>query len=270
MNAIKNIFFFGAGIAFLGLAKLKHSLRSYSTPKPFPVDQIDRCIDYDVHIVNHWFESGADIEHKRILELGPGSDFGVGLYLLARGAAAYYAVDRNALAASVPDGFYERFRERYGTAMPDEVKDRLHYHVREDFDISAVLPPDCIDLVLSNAAFEHFDDVPSTVRHLSNVVRSGGTIIAGIDLQTHSRWIRDVDPMNIYRYPAWLYRLFHFPGQPNRVRPGEYRRAFETNGWTGVTTMPASTFEQPVRVHRRFRDDSDLGQLSIVLKATRS
>ena len=58
---------------------------------------------------------------------------------------------------------------------------------------------------------------------------------------THSRWIRDKDPNNVYRYHERIYRLFDFRGIPNRVRPYRYRRAFERNGWSNVTTTPRLT-----------------------------
>ena len=38
--------------------------------------------------------------------------------------------------------------------------------------------------------------------------------VSGLCLKTHSRWIRNRDPNNIYRYPDWLYRLFQFRGSP--------------------------------------------------------
>lgn len=91
------------------------------------------------------------------------------------------------------------------------------------------------DIVVSNAAFEHFDDVERTVSPLQQVVRPGGVALIGVDLQTHSRWIRERDPNNIYRYPESLYRLFSFPGQPNRLRPQAYRTLFERHGWQDVT-----------------------------------
>ena len=64
-------------------------------------------------------------------------------------------------------------------------------------------------------------------------------IVAEVDLMTHSRWIREKDPLNIYRYPQWLYRLFYFRGQPNRVRPSRYREAFQRLGWN-VNITPVS------------------------------
>ena len=157
--SVANWFYFVAGIGFLALAKAKHVLYGYSTPKPFGLSELDRCIDYDVD---------------------------------------------------------------------------------------------------------------STVSQLAKVVRPGGKIVAVIDLQTHSRWIREKDPNNIYRYPRWLYRLFYFPGQPNRVRPAQYRACFERHGWRDVAIAATKTFDARGRsVHRDFRGCQALDACSILLCATR-
>jgi hypothetical protein len=57
--------------------------------------------------------------------------------------------------------------------------------------------------------------------------RCGGHEARRQDRQTHSRWIREKDPNNIYRYARWFYRLFYSSGQLNRVRLAEYARFFE-------------------------------------------
>lgn len=267
----RNGLYFIAGIAFLALAKAKHLLRGYSTPKPFALAQTDRCIDYDVKVASellgHLRAYGGSIENAHVLELEPGSDLGVGHYLLSKGAASYTAFDRHELAAKVPAAFYARLSERLDIPV---YMDRVRYVARQDFDVAAALPPRSIDVVISNAAFEHFDDVERTVRQLSEVVKPGGKIAAVIDLQTHSRWIREKDPNNIYRYPRWFYRLFYSPGQPNRVRPAEYRRCFEQAGWRDVSVRTSTRFDPSGRsVHKDFRDCESLDACSIVLCATR-
>jgi SAM-dependent methyltransferase len=267
----RNGLYFAAGIVFLALAKAKYVLKGYSTPKPFALADTDRCIDYDAKVakelLGHLRSYGGGIEHAHVLELGPGSDLGVGLYLLGQGAASYVGFDRHNLAAGVPREFYARLGKRLG--IPVDLT-RARHVARTDFDIAAELPPHSIDVVLSNAAFEHFDDVACTVRQLSRVVKPGGKIAAVIDLQTHSRWIREKDPNNIYRYPRWLYRLFYSPGQPNRVRPAEYRRYFEQAGWRDVKVRTSARFDSRRRfVHKDFRGCKSLDACSIVLCATR-
>jgi SAM-dependent methyltransferase len=264
---------FAAGLGFLALAKAKHLLRGYTTPKPFGLDQADRCIDYAVGLGSMYAAAlrrrGVDLTGREVLELGPGSDLGVGLHLLRQGAARYLGFDRHDLASQAPAAFYERMAAR-GLADLAALRDgRVALTVDEHFDLAAL--GQRFDVVVSNAAFEHFDDVGRTVAQLGQVVRPGGVALISVDLQTHSRWIRERDPNNIYRYPPWLYRLFAFPGQPNRVRPGAYRAFFEQQGWQGVELVPDALLA-PVRAARpaaAFRGDGQAGWLSFTLFARR-
>jgi hypothetical protein len=257
---LRDAFFFLAGIAFLAMAKLKHVLQGYSTPKPFDMTQTERCIAYDLQVVEQWLlrlrhftRSDSFLTGKTVLELGPGSDLGAGLVLLALGAQKYNACDVNDLVRRAPDQFYEAFLEKLRDTVPDMrvrflkeqlasaragLASRLNYIVSEDFDLASRFGENTIEVVFSQAAFEHFDDVDATVAKLSTVCKPGAVIVAEIDLQTHSRWIRDKDPNNIYRYPTPLYRMFGFRGSPNRLRPYQYRNIFERHGWTDITIAP--------------------------------
>lgn len=266
--------FYTAGLGFLALAKAKNVLTGYSTPKPFAIDETDRCIDYAVGLGEKYIRflrlRGIDITGRRILELGPGSDLGVGLHLIRQGAGGYVGFDRNNLAGRVPDSFYARMAGR-GLADPEALRDgRVAYAVDGNFDVGTVTGR--FDIVVSNAAFEHFDDVERTVRQLRHVMRPGGVAVISVDLQTHSRWIRERDPNNIYRYPEALYRLFSFPGQPNRLRPWAYRAFFERHGWQDVALTPHDRVEPALaaRLARPFRDDEQADWLSFTLFARKA
>jgi len=293
----KSALLFCAGLLFLLLAKVKHSMLGYSSPKPFDLADTERCATYDIEVVDGWLTHlgdhlGADanlaIAGKDVLELGPGSDLGIGLYLLSKGVRTYSACDVNDLAVAAPDEFYEVLLNRVSLGLEAGRVDQLradlastregrqsplNYVVREDFDLVEAFGENVIDIVFSQAAFEHFDDFDATVRSLSAVCRSGAVIVAQIDLKTHSRWIRDKDPNNIYRYPEWLYSALAFRGAPNRVRPNRYVNAFERHGWTGVTVTPVSRLGafDDFGVDAAFRDRaSQMDLLSVVLCARRA
>ena len=291
---MRNAFMYAAGLGFLSLAKAKSILMGYTSPKPFAVSDTDRCIAYDLKVVDEWLShlqryAGPqdNLSGKVVLELGPGSDLGIGLYLLAKGAAAYNACDVNDLMRQVPDSFYSRLIERIdglgGAADADSLRSelraaklgspsRLRLEVRRDFDLVSAFGANSIDLVFSQAAFEHFDDIARTVEQLSIVCRPGAIIVAEIDLKTHSRWIRDKDPNNIYRYSDGVYDAFWFRGIPNRVRPHEYRAAFERNGWVDVGVTPIESVDPAAlgafSAARQFKDArNDMSYLSVVLCA---
>ncbi len=268
--SLRDAFFYITGIGFLALAKSKNILKGYSSPKPFDISETARCIEYDIGVVEHWLSYLREYTHiaysldgKNILELGPGSDLGTGIYLLSMGCFQYNACDVNDLMKSTPDSFYERFFEKIesinGQADIDFLKrqvreaktgklSQLNYVVSNDFDIVSAFGENTVDLVFSQAAFEHFDDIDATISQLSAVCKPGAILVVEIDLKTHSRWIRDKDPNNIYRYPSYIYNTFGFRGIPNRVRPFKYKEAFERLGWTDISIIP-----------RKKLDDDDSG-----------
>ncbi len=271
-DALKNWFYFLTGAVFLFLARVKHTIYGYSTPKPYSVEQLDRCIAYDIKVVDEWLERlygylpaagrGGFLTGKRVLELGPGSDLGVGLYLLSMGIEEYNAVDVNDLVESASDEFYERFiaylRDNFDGVDPSFLKrelartrsgdnGRLNYVCRPDFDIVQALGSRKIDIIFSQAAFEHFDDIDKTIQDISRVAAKDAIAVVLIDLQTHSRWIKDKDPNNIYRYPKWFYDLFHFRGIPNRARPYQYKESFQKHGWRDIVIEPASVLSSDMR-----------------------
>jgi hypothetical protein len=292
-----NLFYYYAGILFLMLAKVKNMLRGYSTPRPFPTAQINRAVRYDLEVVESWLyflgqyqNKNVNLENQNILELGPGADLGIGLTLLMKGARKYNALDVNDLARSTPAEFYNElfrvFESGLGclsenTAILKEQlnrtitkkNDRLNYMCRDDFDIS-IFKGEHISLVFSQAAFEHFDDIEQTIASLSQTVNPGAVLVAEIDLQTHSRWIRENDPLNIYRYSDFVYGLFKFRGTPNRLRPQIYENLLKKYGWDNVKLYPrtvvSSDYYQRINLDSQFKEEKNsMGWLSVVICATK-
>ena len=184
---------------------------------------------------------------------------GVELILLSLGAKKYNSLDINNLVNTVPD---ELYKELFNTikSQPDIERtieelshqleltkknnnDSLNYICDPQFNISR-FKNDGIDLVLSNAAFEHFDDIEKTFAQLSTIVRPGGTLLAEIDLSTHTRWIRDKDPLNIYRYSTLFYQSNKFSGSPNRLRPYQYAETLDKLGWKNIKIEPYRTLNE--------------------------
>lgn len=297
-SGFQNTKFYLAGLAMFVITRARHALRGYRNPRPFSIDDLARAVAYDFNVVNNWMETlggytgNSSLEGKRILELGPGADLGVGLITLMKGAAGYNAMDINNLVASVPDGFYdalfgrmskdcgvnaERLRElREQLELTRKGKnDRLNYVCRKDFDITQFKDAG-VDIVFSQAAFEHFSDVGGAVKRLSRVVKKGAVIVAEIDLKTHSRWLRDADPLNIYRYGGFVYDVFSFPATPNRLRPRDYAGIFEANGWGDVRIIPLVRLDAGYAdkispsLDARFRDaGNQMDYLSVIFCATK-
>jgi len=289
-----NYFYFWIGILFLLLAKVKNRIIGY-TPKPFSVAEIERCIKYDINIVNdrlkllNEYDPNYTIQNKHILELGPGSDLGIGLYILSKNAKKYTAIDVYDLVSNVSSDFYNAFfaylqekEQADSSILAEELNktrnhknDKLNYVCNPDFNIVECIGDDKVDIIFSNAAFEHFANIQKTINDFSKIVSPGAKLIVNIDLQTHSRWIREKDPNNIYRYPDCLYNLFNFCGSPNRVRPYEYQEILERNGWEHIVVQPRSRLDNITNfknhLDKKFKDMiNQMDYLSISICATKS
>ena len=78
---------------------IKYILQGYSTPRTFANTKYDAATKYDIEVVENWlsylsnYKSAASIEKMNCLELGPGADLGVGLYLLSKGIDKYNSFD---------------------------------------------------------------------------------------------------------------------------------------------------------------------------------
>ncbi|MEM6631492.1 MAG: methyltransferase domain-containing protein [Bacteroidota bacterium] len=296
VDRIQNTYHYFAGSAILWLNKLRHEIQGYKSPRGFDISQTERGIDYDLRVANRYLEylrrykgDTLPLSTLNVLELGPGADLGLGLYLLMKGVNSYHSLDVHNLVSRVPQEFYDRLFLRFESleASPELIhelreqlslteegkNDRLDYLCRKDFDIS-VFKNDEINCVVSNAAFEHFDSPQKTIAQVSEIVESGAIFYALIDLKTHTRWIRDVDPLNIYRYRDWYYNMLKFRGSPNRARFADYRNALAQNGWKNIEVIPIEVLDKTYvdsvqhRLAPKFRNSKyDMSHLSIIVLA---
>jgi hypothetical protein len=249
------------GLGFLGLAWGKNRLNGNTTPNGVAKSDPDGQIAYLLDIfasLRRFMPSDFDLRGRDVLEVSPGASRGNGVLFLALGARSYHAIDVFDLAGSEDSGFYTRLLDRF----PDgDARDRARalalaespgarefgYAVGRDFDIPRLAEGRMFDLIVSCAAFEHYDNPASAIVAMTQVAKPGCEAVHIIDLQTHSRWIRERDPNNIYRYPEPLYRLFAFPGQPNRQRPADYIPSFTRTGWNDIRFVPSRTVDPALR-----------------------
>lgn len=292
---IKNWQYYFIGVGMLLLNYFRHKFLGYTTPRTFSIKQISRAVEYDFKVSEEWIKYLSEylkqtnfLREKVILELGPGPDLGIGLVLLAAGVKKYIALDVHKLSTSTPLAFYNKLliqiKNKYPNCNIDYLKEQLDkchknenaalsYVVDENFEISKIREK--FDIIFSQAAFEHFTNVKKTFKELNSVVSEGSILVTVIDLKTHTRWIRDEDPLNIYRYSDFFWNLFKFKGSPNRIRVFEYKELLERNGWYDIQIIPTNVLEDEYMskvmptLHKRFRDmePSEMKILSIMLMA---
>lgn len=290
-SALRNLEMIIVGLGFLGLAWSKYTLRGYVTPNTVAKSDVEGQIAYLLDIfasLRRFMPPNFDLRGRDVLELSPGASRGNGALFLAMGARSYHAIDVFDLAAGEDPAFYDLLLDRFAEATEEdrerartitsgsgahEFGHEFGYAIGRDFDIPRLAEGRTFDLIVSCAAFEHYDNVSDAVAGLTQVARPGCQTVHIIDLQTHSRWIREHDPNNIYRYPEAIYRLFRFPGQPNRQRPSDYVQAFETEGWSDVHFVPSRTIDPDLRdvslrgLAARFAGQDDMNVLDGALTA---
>lgn len=288
--------FLGAIIIILNC--IRHRLFGYRNPRPSSFAQIEKSIDYDFKIVERWndylcnyLKESNPFKNKIVLELGVGPDLGTGLLLLAKGAKKYIALDVNNLAGSVPVEFYGKLFEKLNNNNNEYhvayLKDQLEkfkrgevsqiaYIVDKNFRISKIKEP--VDIVISQVAFEHFDDVGETIKEIGAVIKKGGILFSHVDLKTHSRWIQDRDPLNIYRYSSFFWDMFKFRGSPNRIRIPEYNKSLQVDKWSDIVIEPRTILEKEYvekiihTLSKRFcnYDISEMHILSFIMMARKN
>jgi len=286
------------GLIFLVVNKLRHTMFGYNSTRGFSSNLHENAVAHDVKVVTRWHDylkkyDGANkvFKGKKILELGPGADLGVGLLLLAEEAESYSTMDVHNLVKSTPPEIYEHLFAYLKKLEIDEVRinelrnqlaltnnnqnDRLNYLVTKNFDLS-VFKENNFDLVVSNAAFQQFDNPSKSISQFSQLVKPGAKFVALIDLKTHTRFINRKDPLNIYRYKDAVFNTMRFKGAPNRIRSYEYVQALETHNWTNIVVYPRiqlpKEYVQKVNMslQKKFRDPiNQMENLTVVICATK-
>ena len=253
----------------MGIANnVRHRRSGYVTPRPFSAADVDRTIGHATGVVDRLQDHGEiDWSGKRVLEVGPGSDMSTGAVALARGAAAYRAVDLFDNTGQADAGLYDELGRRLGEPVDSE---RLDFTLASFPELPEVDGEH--DVVISNATLEHVEDVPGLFSSLRRLAAPDAAMVHHVDGQTHMRWIKDVDPLNILRYSDQTYeRLLEFPGAPNRLRADDYLQAARAAGWDDARVVPDVRAEAPylkrTRVARRFRRSTTLDLLTFTLVA---
>jgi SAM-dependent methyltransferase len=262
---------FGVGLGMGTANALRHRVRGYVNPRPFSANDLERTIAHAIDVVER-LEAHGEVNWvgKRVLEVGPGSDLSTGAVMIHRGASSYCAVDLFDNRNQADPALYSELSRALGSTIDPAKLD----FCQTDFPALPDMHGQW-DLIVSNATLEHIDGIPALFRRLAQLAAPGARMVHHVDAQTHMRWVKDVDPWNILRYPVPLYdRLLRFPGAPNRLLAGDYVRAAHSADWSATTVQEDLLADEDylarARLARPFRSaGSDLRLLTFTLVASR-
>ena len=190
----------------------------------------------------------------RILELGPGHTLVAGLLMYVHGARCYMGADLFPIAGK-DAALYKRLRAKLdqgpqlfpiAPSVRTEALRRFDEAVSlqgesAQFDASKVecrYPVDAaklpfadgsFDVVLSNAAFEHFFDPVAAVNECTRVLAPGGVGLHQIDLRDHRDFKNPLDFLCV-EDDAWRKLHTDMFCYTNRFRKSDFERVFAESG----------------------------------------
>src|SRR5215216_1160917 len=194
----------------------------------------------------------------RILEVGPGDNFGVALKFLAAGAAKVVCLDKFYSERNVEQQtrIYHELRKQLS---PDEARvfdecielagdidlneERLQYiygHGIEEAD--QILEPGSFDFILSRAVIHNVYDVDRGFEAMDRLLASGGHMLHKIDMSDENMFSsRGMNPLTFLTIPERIYYLMASDsGKPNRKLIGDYREQMVKRGYQSkilITTV---------------------------------
>lgn len=288
-------FLYLAGLIAMILNKIRRSIIEYSSPRPFSMNDIQRNVEYVLKVVNNWEKIAIlytgkpnPFENCSILELGPGPDLGTGIVLLSKGALRYHAIDLFPLAMNAPEIFYYTLFDELATYPFSENALRsfsefskhgktanLNYQ-KIQYPLLKGVPQDQFDIIVSQAVWEHISAPEKTLISVKELAKKGALFINEVDLSCHTRFLRDIDPLNILCYGDQIYDALSFVGTPNRLRGSDYLNLSSKVGLQNAKIIPIRTLDNKYinsirpRLSSKFREkeQNDLAILSCWWVAT--
>lgn len=212
-------------------------------------EAIERDAAYALGTANTWIgllPGGTDfLKGKRALEIGPGVNFGTILVLACYGAEVLVA-ERfpSPWDANYHPKFYTRLRDKLAQSAPQVnptplnaiiaqgcyLQDHISIYQCSLEELSAV-PSHSVDLIFSNAVFEHLYDIKAAFAQLARITRPGGLGLHQVDFRDHRDQGRPLECLLASdREFSREFKERH--GEcGNRFRPLEMKKFFEEAGF---------------------------------------
>jgi len=249
---------------------------------------LEKSVNYINLVHREYIEySGLDPEAfrgSRILEVGPGDNFGVALKFLAGGAAKVVCLDKFYSERNVEQQtrIYQELRKQLS---PDEARvfdecitldgeivlneERLQYiygHGVEEAD--QILEPGSFDFIVSRAVIHNVYDVERGFESMDRLLAPGGCMLHKIDMSDENMFSsRGMHPLTFLTIPEPIYYLMASDsGKPNRKLIGDYRAQVQKRGYKSKILITAVLGVGPLMPHKeQIEQGVDFGNKTLSL-----
>lgn len=233
---------------------------------------LEKSVSYIELVYNEYLEySGLGSQAfrgRRILEVGPGDNFGVALKFLVAGATQVVCLDKfySERNADQQTRIYLELRKQLSPeetrVFDDAIKldggielnpERVRYiygHGIEEAD--QILEPASFDFIVSRAVIHNVYDIDRGFEAMDRLLKPGGCMLHKIDLSDEKMFSsRGMHPLTFLTIPERIYYLMASDsGKPNRKLAGDYREQMQKRGYDARLLVSAVLGEGPLTPYK--------------------
>lgn len=249
----RNLVYFLKGEIYSYLQKIKFLLKGSLEPVNYrKLDSSPKALQRDVRYSftgsNFYFGifAGEFLKGKKVLEIGPGINFGLPLILACYGAEVVVA-DRF-LPSWDPD-YHPKFYALLRTTLSnvncplidltplDKVLSQGGYPPESislcscSLEELSGIPDQSVDVVMSNAVLEHLYDLELAFSHLARITKPGGLGLHQVDFRDHLNFYRPLEHLLLGDEEFSQEFTAKHGELGNRYRPQEMRQLWELKGF---------------------------------------
>lgn len=223
------------------------------------------------------------LKDKRVLELGPGDNFGVALKFLIAGAKQVVCLDRfyskrdtaqqQRIYSAMRDELSETERSRFDSSVTiDEgislnEEKLLYIHGTGIESADEILEHNSFDLIVSRAVLEHLYDLDAAFQTMDSLLAPGGSMIHKVDFRDHGMFSSvGFHPLTFLTINDTVYRWMTLhSGRPNRRLLAYYRHKMQQLGYdhTIRITRLVGSYEDIVPHKEKLTRGEDYGDSEI-------
>ena len=233
---------------------------------------LEKSVSYIGQVYSEYLEYsglGPDaFRGRRILEVGPGDNFGVAVKFLIAGATQVVLLDKFYSERNVDQQtrIYQAIRKQLSpeeTAVFDDAiklengidlnPKRLQYiygHGVEEAD--QILEPESFDFIVSRAVIHNVYDIDRGFEAMDHLLKPGGYMLHKIDLSDEKMFSsRGMHPLTFLTIPERVYYLMASDsGKPNRKLISDYREQLQKRGYEAKLLVTAVLGEGPLTPYK--------------------